>query len=114
MGVIKLKQLAVLALIAGATAFVNAAPAEAARAMVTRNVNVRAAATSNSRVVGRLFRGDRVTVTRCTAGRWCRVQARRTRDGWVSSRYLDRVPGSAVSRGGICFYGQRGRVCLGR
>jgi uncharacterized protein YraI len=113
--VVGMKQLMFLALIVSAAAFVYAVPAEAARAVVTQNVNVRAAANTNSPVVGRLLRGDRVNVARCaSSGRWCRVQSRRTRDGWVRSRYLDRVPGSSSRRGGICFYGQRGHVCLGR
>jgi len=115
MSIVSFKQFAVLALIASATTLVYSAPAEAARAMVTRNANVHVNPNADSRIVNRLFRGDRVTVIRCgSAGRWCRVDPRRGRDGWVRSRNLDRIPGSGARRGGVCFYGERGRICLGR
>jgi len=69
---------------------------EAARAVVTANVSVRSGQSTQYRVVGRLRSGERVNVTRCAPSRrWCHVQSRRTRDGWVSSRYLDRIRGGS-------------------
>lgn len=92
-------------------------PAEAARAVVTaNNVQVRSGPSTSYRVIGRLHRRDRVNVTRChRSGRWCHVQPRHMRSGWVHSRYLDRVRGGSVGRpGSICFHGARGHVCLHR
>ncbi|GLS30291.1 SH3 domain-containing protein [Mesorhizobium albiziae] len=110
-----LKQIAIVAALASSTTFVGAFPVEAARAVVTGNVSVRSGPSTQYRVVGRLRTGDRVNVTRCAPSRrWCHVQSRRTRDGWVSSRYLDRVRGGPNRPGSICFYGARGQICLSR
>lgn len=117
------RQLAAAALIGAATITVGVSQAEAARAVVTGNVNLRSGPGEEFRVVDRLRRGDRVEVTRCNrSGRWCYVE-RRGRDGWVSSRFLsDRYRpgrpgggghwGGGHRPGGICFHGAHGRVCL--
>ncbi|MDE1997082.1 MAG: SH3 domain-containing protein [Rhizobiaceae bacterium] len=98
-----------------ALALSSAVSAEAASARVTGSVQVRSGPGNSYRVVGRLHRGDRVDVNRCSSSRrWCHVSSRHTRSGWVNSRFLDRVSGRGSSRGGVCFYGARGYVCLGR
>lgn len=120
-----LKQFVALTALATATAFIGTLPAEAARAVVTGNVNVRSGPGTQHRIVGRLRPGDRVEITRCDrAGRWCRVEQRRGRDGWVSSRYLSHRGSGGPSRSwsgrhrsndvGICFHGSHGRICIGR
>jgi uncharacterized protein YraI len=109
------RRLSALAAFIFATLFVVTLPAEAARAVAVANVTVRAGPGVQHRTVGRLRAGERVNVTRCASSRrWCHVQSRRTRDGWVSSRYLDRVRGGSNRPSGICFYGQRGQICLSR
>lgn len=109
------KQIAILAALAATTIAMPVMPAEVARAVVTGNVDVRSGPGPRHRVVGRLRAGERVNVTRCASSRrWCHVQSRRTRDGWVNSRLLDRVRGGPKRPGGICFFGARGRICLGR
>ena len=92
---------------ASAIALTGALPAEAATARVMGNTQVRSGPSISYRVVGQLRRGDRVNVSRCSSSRrWCHVQARRTRNGWVNSRFLDRVSGSHGNRpGSVCFYG---------
>jgi uncharacterized protein YraI len=106
------KQIVMLAIVAGAMTLTGVLPVEAAPAVVTGSVNVHSRPDTDSRVVGRLRRGERVNVTRCAPSRrWCFVQSRRTRNGWVNSRFLDRVRGSN-RQSGICFYGSRGQVCL--
>ena len=110
-----LKQLAILAALAGAITPAAVFPADAARAVVTRSTNVRAGPGTDFRVVGRLRGGDQVNVTRCSSSRrWCRVQSRYTRNGWVRARNLDRVRGRRGSGrpSDICFFGSRGQVCL--
>ncbi|MBS3647816.1 SH3 domain-containing protein [Pseudaminobacter sp. 19-2017] len=111
-----LKQLAILTALAGAITPIAVSPVEAARAVVTRSTNVHSGPGSDFRVIGRVRGGDRVNVTRCASSRrWCRVQSRHTRDGWVRSRFLDRVSRRGPNRrGGICFFGAHGEVCLGR
>lgn len=109
------KQLAILTALAATTVVIPVLPAEAARAVVTGNVSVRSGPGPDHRVVGRLRTGERVNVTRCASSRrWCHVQSRRTRDGWVNSRSLDRVRGGPRRTGGICFFGARGEICIGR
>lgn len=98
-----------------AIALTGAIPAQAASARVTGAVQVRSGPGTSYRAVGQLRRGDRVTVNRCASSRrWCHVQSRHSRSGWVNSRLLDRVPGQGSRRGGVCFYGTRGYMCLGR
>ena len=101
---------------ASAMALTGAFPAEAATARVMGNTQVRSGPSISYRVVGQLRRGDRVNVSRCSSSRrWCHVPARRTRNGWVNSRFLDRVSGSHGNRpGNVCFCGARGYICLGR
>lgn len=110
-----MKQMATLAALAATTMVIPVLPAQAARAVVTGNVNVRTGPSPDHRVIGRLRAGERVNVTRCAPSRrWCHVQSRRTRDGWVNSRFLDRVRGTPRRSGGICFFGSHGEVCIGR
>lgn len=66
-------------------ASVSAAPAEA-----TTAVNVRAAPSTDARVVNRLRAGEVVDVQECNRG-WCYVDTRGN-DGWVNAQYL-RNPG---------------------
>ena len=111
-----LKQFAALTVLSAALTATTVLPVEAARAVVTNSARVYAGPGSDFRVVGRLRGGDRVNVTRCARSRrWCQVQSRHTRDGWVRSVNLDRVRGGRGPnpRGGICFFGSRGQVCLG-
>jgi SH3 domain protein len=106
-----------IAFLSGSLLLAGIVPAEAARAVVTaNNVQLRSGPSSSYRVVGRVHRGDRVNVTRCApSGRWCHVQPRSMRSGWIRTRYLDRIRGGSVGRpGSICFYGSRGHVCLSR
>ena len=111
-----LRLLATAVAVVSATVLSGAIEAQAARAVVTDTVNVRSGPGTEYRTVGRLHRGDRVEVTRCTQSRrWCHVERRRGRDGWVSSRYLSRVGGGGGHhQGGICFYSAHGYVCLGQ
>ncbi len=97
-------------------AWFGIAPAEAARAVVVDSTSVRSGPGSDFRTVGRLRAGDRINVTRCDSSRrWCHVESRHTRSGWVRSRDIDHIRGSAPGRpGGICFFGRRGEVCLSR
>lgn len=109
------KQIAVLVALAATMMAMPVLPAEAARAVVTRSVDVRSGPSPQHRIVGRLRAGDRVDVTRCaSSGRWCHVQSRHTRNGWVNARALDRVRGSSSRSSGICFFGANGQVCLSR
>ena len=109
------KQIAILAALAAATIVMPALPAEAARAVVTRNVDIRSGPGNQHRVIGRLRSGERVDVNRCASSRrWCHVQSRRSRGGWVNARFLDRVRGGSRRSSGICFYGARGQICLSR
>ena len=109
------KQMAILAALAATTMVLPVVPAEAARAVVTRSVDVRSGPGPKHRVVWRQRGGERVNVTRCASSRrWCHVESRRTRDGWVNSRFLDRVRGTPRRSGGICFFGAHGQICLGR
>lgn len=118
-----LKQFVALTALATATAFIGTLPAEAARAVATGNVYVRSGPGSQHRIVGWLRPGERVEIARCDrAGRWCRIEQRRGRDGWVRSRYLSHrgSGGRHSSWGGrhrsneICFHGTHGSICLGR
>lgn len=111
----QLKHLVMLAALASATVLAGSLAAEAAPARTTANVSVRSGPGTHYRIVGHLRAGDRVNVSRCASSRrWCHVQSRRTRNGWVNSRFLDRVRGGSNRRTDICFYGQRGHVCLTR
>ncbi len=108
-------KIATLGILATAITFTGMLSAEAARAVVTGNPSVRSGPSSDYRVIGRLRSGDRVDVTRCARSqRWCHVQSRHTRNGWVRSRYLDRIRGSSPGRPstGICFFGRHGKICL--
>jgi len=111
-----LKIVAALSALATAIIFSGALPAEAARAVVTGNTNLRSGPSNDHRIIGRLRNGDIVNVTHCARShRWCHVEPRRVRSGWVSSRFLDRISGSSRGRpSSICFYGSRGRICLNR
>ena len=97
-------------------AFSSIGPAHAARAVVSESTTVRSGPGSDYRSLGRLRAGDRVTVNRCASSRrWCHVSSRRTSNGWVRSRSLDRISGSRPGgREGICFFGRRGEVCINR
>ena len=114
----KFTNVVVAAALAVAMSFGAVAPAAAAaRAIVTTELNVRAGPGVQYHVVGKLYRGDRVRIRRCTqSGRWCFVDRRHGRDGWVSARYL-RVsdpgyPGGPSRPGSICFYGPLGYICV--
>jgi uncharacterized protein YraI len=109
-------QIAAAAFFAGAVALTGALPAEAATARVTGTTQVRSGPGTSYRSVGQVRRGDRVNVTRCSSSRrWCHIQSRHSRNGWVNSRFLDRVSGSHRGRpGSVCFHGAHGYVCLGR
>lgn len=112
----KASVIASAALIAAATFLTGVIEAQAARAVATATVNVRSGPGVDYRVVGRLHRGDRVNVTRCTQSRrWCHVERRHGRDGWVNSRYLSRPGGGGGHHNRpneICFYGAHGYICL--
>lgn len=111
----RLKHIVMLAALAGVTAFAGVLSAEAAPARTTANVSVRSGPGTHYRIVGHLRAGDRVNVNRCAPSRrWCHVQSRRTRSGWINARFLDRVRGGSNRPSGICFYGQRGQICLTR
>lgn len=118
-----LKQIVAIVTLAAATSLTGIVSAEAARATVTANVNVRAGPGTDFRVVNRLRAGDRVEVRQCNrSGRWCQIDVRRGRDGWVSSRYLSHRgsgrPGSSWDGrprpGSICFHGAHGQICIAR
>lgn len=127
------RQLIMAAVMAVAALFLTGVQfAEAARAIVTQSVNIRSGPGPEYRVVGRADRGDRVNVTRCTRSqRWCHIEQRRGRDGWVSSRFLSHRGGGGGGGhwsggghggghgggghgrpGGVCFYGAHGYICL--
>ncbi len=111
------RKIVTLAVRAGTIIFTGTLSAEAARAVVTGNTLVRSGPGSDYRVIGRLRSGDRVNITRCARShRWCYVQARQTRNGWVRSWDLDRVSGSRPGNRstGICFFGRNGEICLNR
>ena len=68
----------------------NPAPAPTPRVVMTtvtaaRSVNIREKATEHSDVLGNLWHGEVVYVSRCS-GKWARI-----REGWVNSYYLDGV-----------------------
>lgn len=112
-----LKQLLSIAVVVGAMALAGVAEAQAASAVVTNTVQLRSGPGTNYRVIGRVHARERVRVNRCDRSlRWCQVQPRRGRTGWVNSRFLDRVGGVGhrPGRGSVCFYGARGHLCLGR
>jgi len=111
----KIQPMAIGLFIAACT-LVGAGPALAARAVVVESTTVRSGPGSDFRSLGRVRAGDRVTINRCSGSRrWCHINSRRTRDGWVRSRALDRIGGGRSSnRGGICFFGRRGEVCINR
>lgn len=96
--------------------FSGVGQAHAARAVVGESTTVRSGPGSDYRSLGRLRAGDRVTINRCASSRrWCHVSSRRTSNGWVRSRSLDRISGSRPGGpGGICFFGSRGEICINR
>jgi len=110
------KKVATLAVLAGTIMFTGTLSAEAARAVVAENTTVHSGPGSQHRIVGIVRSGDRVNITRCDRShRWCHVESRRIRNGWVRSWYLDRISGSRPGdRSGICFFGRRGEICLNR
>ncbi len=111
------KTIVTLGVLAGAIVFTGTLSAEAARAVVAESTNVRSGPGSSNRVIGRVRSGDRVNITRCDRShRWCHIEARNTRNGWVRSWYLDRVSGSRPGdrSSGICFFGRRGEICVNR
>jgi uncharacterized protein YraI len=111
----RLKHIVMLFGLASATVLAGGVSVEAAPARTTANLVVRSGPGAHYRIVGHLRAGDRVNVTRCAPSRrWCHVQSRRTRNGWVNARFLDRVRGGSNRPSGICFYGQRGQICLTR
>jgi uncharacterized protein YraI len=110
-----LKHVVILAALISLVFLAGNSVAEAARAVVAETVNVRSGPSTAHRVTGRLRAGETVNVTHCAPSRrWCHVQSRRTRDGWVRSWYLDPVRGGSNRPGTICFYGRRGHICLSR
>lgn len=65
------------------------APAQAAGAYVTNDLNMRAGPSTRHHVIRVLRAGSPVEILRCAAGAaWCEVFYRGSR-GWVSERYLD-------------------------
>lgn len=111
-----LKKLLSIAIIFGAMTFGGVVEAQAASAVVTNTVQLRAGPGTRYRVVGRVQARERVHVSRCDRSlRWCQVEPRRGRIGWINSRFLDRVSGShRPGRGSVCFYGARGHICISR
>lgn len=111
-----LKKLLSIAIVFSAMTLGGVAEAQAATAVVTNTVQLRDGPGTRYRVVGRVHARERVRVSRCDRSlRWCHVQPRRGRSGWVNSRFLDRVSGShRPGPGSICFHGARGHICIGR
>ncbi|KQY11525.1 SH3 domain-containing protein [Rhizobium sp. Root482] len=111
-----LKKVLSIAIVFGAVALAGMAEAQAASAVVTSTVHLRSGPGTNFRTIGRVHARERVRVNRCDRSlRWCQVQPRRGRTGWVSSRFLDRVSGNhRPGPGSICFHGARGHICIGR
>ena len=121
-----LRQLAAAVALAAATFLATVPHAEAARAFITATVNLRSGPGSEYRVIDRLHRGDRVEITHCTQSRrWCHIERRRGRDGWVSSRFLTHRGGGGGQHwgggghgggqnrpGSICFHGAHGHICI--
>lgn len=109
----KIRPMAIGLFIAACT-LVGAGPALAARAVVVESTSVRSGPGSNYRSLGRVRSGDRVTINRCSGSRrWCHINSPRTRNGWVRSQALDRIGrGGSNRRGGICFFGRRGEICI--
>lgn len=133
------KSLIYSAMIVFAGSLAGVSIAEARGAVVTGTVNMRTGPGTEYRVIDRLYRGDRVRIDGCTrSGRWCKVDQRRGRDGWVSSRYLrprgggwrpggghygggGYRPGGGYYGGGhhggggasFCFHGGGGYFCFG-
>jgi uncharacterized protein YgiM (DUF1202 family) len=93
--------------------------ASAITATARTSVNVRAGASTASRVVDRLYAGERVNVDRCTGFfRWCHVQHPGP-DGWVVAAYLRfGVVAPPPQAGTVCFYEhvnyQGARFCVRR
>jgi uncharacterized protein YraI len=112
-----LKTLATVGILATAALFAGRLPAEAARAVVVGNAALRTGPGTEYRVITRLRSGELVNVTSCARSRrWCHVQPRRFRSGWVASQFLDRVRGGrrGSRSSGICFFSNHGEVCLSR
>jgi uncharacterized protein YgiM (DUF1202 family) len=110
-----LKKLFSVMIVFGAMALSGVAEAQAASAVVTRTTQLRSGPSHNYRVVGTVHSRERVRVNRCDRSlRWCHVQPRRGRTGWINSRFLDRVGGGhhRPGRGTVCFFGARGHVCI--
>jgi len=92
------------ALLALAILFAFAAPAtsaQAQRAVVVNDLNMRTGPSTQYPVITVLRRGSPVLVHNCTRGSaWCNV-SQRNATGWVSGRYLDFGGPVAPRRGGI-------------
>ena len=116
-----LRHFAAAIALAAASFFTTLPAAQAAGATATATVNLRSGPGTNFHVIGRVHRGDRVFITRCqNSGRWCHVERRNGRDGWMSSRYLSVRGGNHWRghghhrRGSICFHSAHGHVCVNR
>lgn len=92
------------ALLALGALFAFAAPAtsaQAQRAVVVNDLNMRTGPSTQYPVITVLRRGSPVLVHNCTRGSaWCNV-SQRNATGWVSGRYLDFGGPVAPRRGGI-------------
>ena len=112
----ELRKFAAVAASAALLAFAGTTAADARNVAATTTVNMRSGAGPNHYVVGRMHRGQRGDLIRCShSGRWCLVDARRGPTGWVNARYLRRAGGGGHHKGNrICFYGAGGYICFGK
>lgn len=72
-----------------ATSGVSTAGAASSSGVATTTVNIRTGAGTSSAVVGRLVRGQKITVTGAAAGDWVKVRFR-SGTAYVDGEYLDR------------------------
>lgn len=72
-----------------ATCGISSADAASKSGVATSTVNIRTGATTSSSIVGRLVRGQRITVTGPAAGDWVRVRFG-GRTAYMDGDYLDR------------------------
>ena len=72
-----------------ATCGVTTADAASSSGVATTTVNIRTAASTSSTVIGRLVRGQKITVTGTAGGDWVKVRFRSTTD-YMDGDYLDR------------------------